>query len=269
MQGKKIHYYYVDEAGDLTIFDRKGRIVVGNEGVSNYFMVGVANIMDPPKANEELERLRTELLNDPYFRGVPSMQKNAQKTALTFHAKNDLQEVRREVFKLLQKIETKVQVVIRRKQVIADIASRSYRYTGKKFDTNSVYDDLIKRLFKNMLHKADENKIYYARRGNKKREGAFYNAIEKAKLNFERKWQISVDKPISIMACYPDESIGLQIIDYYLWALQRLYERREERFFNLLRKNYRLIMDIDDKRNKEYGEWYSDRNPLTIGKIIP
>jgi len=28
-------------------------------------------------------------------------------------------------------------------------------------------------------------------------------------------------------------------------------------------------MDFDDKRNRSYGEWYSDQNPLTRGKIKP
>ncbi len=59
------------------------------------------------------------------------------------------------------------------------------------------------------------------------------------------------------------------MIDYYLWALQRMYERGEARFFELLRPAYRLIMDLDDDRHKPYGEWYSDQNPLTLEKIMP
>ncbi|MEH2178191.1 hypothetical protein [Nostoc sp.] len=34
-----------------------------------------------------------------------------------------------------------------------------------------------------------------------------------------------------------------------------------------LAKKYRLIMDLDDNRNKPYGEWYGDRNPLTLEKL--
>jgi len=68
---------------------------------------------------------------------------------------------------------------------------------------------------------------------------------------------------------YPSEYAGLQVIDYYLWALQRLFERGEDRFFNLVAKDYRLVMDLDDKRNKPYGEWYSDANPLELKKIKP
>ncbi len=49
----------------------------------------------------------------------------------------------------------------------------------------------------------------------------------------------------------------------------RLYERREGRFFDLLRPGFRLIMDMDDARNMEYGEWYTSDNPLTLEKIMP
>jgi hypothetical protein len=65
----------------------------------------------------------------------------------------------------------------------------------------------------------------------------------------------------------PSVSCGLQAIDYFLWALQRFYERDEARHFNFLAGHYRLIMDFDDHRNgKDYGTWYSDQNPLTAYK---
>ena len=59
------------------------------------------------------------------------------------------------------------------------------------------------------------------------------------------------------------------MIDYYLWALQRLYEQGEERFFSLLVEDYRLIMDLDDKRNKPYRQWYTDSYPLRLDKLPP
>jgi hypothetical protein len=70
-----------------------------------------------------------------------------------------------------------------------------------------------------------------------------------------------------IEPAYPSQVVGLQVVDYYLWALQRLYEREEDQFFNPLAQKYRLIMDLDDRRNKLYGEWYSDRSPLTLEKL--
>jgi len=264
----KVHHYFVDEAGDLTLFDKHGRDIVGSEGVSHLFMVGVAHVPDPDQAHQRLEQLRAELLADPYFKNVPSMQPQEMKTVHCFHAKDDLPEVRREVFRLLPQLGVKVQVAIRRKSSLAS-AARMLFQRGQKLRANDVYDDLVKRLFKNLLHKADENRIVFARRGKSARAEALQEAIAHAKANFQKKWEIKSDRPTSIHAAYPSESAGLQVIDYYLWALQRLYGRSEDRFFQLLAGDFKLVMDLDDQRNQRYGEWYSAANPLSPDKIKP
>ena len=61
----------------------------------------------------ELAALRAQLLSDPYFKGVPSMLPEAKKTALFFHAKDDLPEVRREVFKVLERHDFSFYAVVR------------------------------------------------------------------------------------------------------------------------------------------------------------
>lgn len=265
----KNRYYFVDEAGDFTLFNRHGRIIVGNEGVSNFLLVGCAQIPNPSNVKNELDRLREELLSDPYFKDVPSMQPEKKKTALFFHAKDDLPEVRREVFNLIQKYDAKVQVVFRRKRELAEFARKSKKIFGKKLTANDIYDELVKRLFRNLLHKSDSNRIYFARRGKSNRNEALGLAIQNAKRNFELTYRIKSNKPVEIFSAYPQEVAGLQVIDYYLWALQRMLEKREDRFFNMLSKDFRLIMDLDDTRKKQYGEWYSDNNPLTLKKLKP
>lgn len=266
---KKIRNYFVDEAGDTTLYNKKGKVILGNEGVSKCFMVGVAEIKNHNLAKQMLKELREELLADTYFKGVPSMQPERGKTAKYFHAKDDLPEIRMEVFKVLKKLDIKVQMVIRRKEVIAESAKLIFKATGKKINGNDIYDDLVKRLFRNLLHKSDENKIHFARRGKTERTQALQTAIAKAKHNFDIRYSKKSNKPVDIIPAYPYEFIGLQIIDYYLWAIQRLYERKEERFFNYLSDDFRLIMDLDDKRNKPYGEWYSDSNKLSLKKLKP
>jgi hypothetical protein len=265
---QSVYHYFVDEAGDLNLFDRKGRVLLGTAGVSNFFLVGVAYVPDPESARAVLETLRQKLLADPYFKGVPSFQPGQKKTALMFHAKDDLPEVRREVFQVLPQLNVKVQVAIRRKAVLAHEAQTLFRY-GRKLHPYDVYDSLIARLFRNLLHKADENRIVFAYRGKAAQKEALTQAILKAKQNFAARWGKFYDKPTTITSGFPSEHTGLQIVDYYLWALQRLYEVGEERFFASVARDYRLIMDIDDTRRKPYGEWYSDSNPLTLEKIQP
>ena len=230
-------------------------------------MVGVARIPDPVMVDQALAELRTNLLADPRFKNIPSMQPLARKTALFFHAKDDWCDVRNEVFKLLPKFGSKITVAIRRKMEIAPYSQQLYNSFGTKLNVNEIYDDLIKRLFKNLLHKANENHIVFARRGKGTREAALTDAIARARKNFESQWGISTKSLIKIVPAYPHEFGGLQVIDYYLWALQRLYERNQDEFFNSLVRDYRLIMELDDQRNKEYGEWYKDSNPLSLGVI--
>lgn len=259
--------YFVDEAGDLAFFDKKKRIIVGNEGCSNFFMVGMAEIPSLEIVEEKLSQLRGELLSDAYFRGVPSMQPEARKTAICFHAKDDLPEVRREVFKLLQTIEAKVIVAVRRKRIMAEQFETAFRKSGQKFNENDIYDDLISRIFKGKLHKADACFVTFARRGKSDRREALFQALEKAKRSFESQWGEKQHPPLTIDSVYPSEIAGLQVIDYYLWAVQRMFEREEDRYFQLLAPRFKLIMDLDDTRNKLYGEWYNERNVCRVEKI--
>ena len=262
-------HFYVDEAGDLTLMGRRGKSLLGTEGVSRCFMVGVAHIVDPAAVGRELEELRQALLRDPYLEGIPSMQPEAGKTALCFHAKDDCTEVRMAVFKLLARHDIKVQVGVRRKTELLS-AARQAQAAGVRIDPNTVYDNIVKTIFKRTLHTADENVICFARRGKSDRQEALAHAIRRSKANFVRDTGIETNCPTRIIPSVPSAEAGLQVIDYFLWAVQRLYERGEDRYFNFLAPRYRLIMDFDDKRSgKSYGTWYSDQNPLTKEKMMP
>ncbi len=231
-------------------------------------MLAAVQIPDLNTTHTKLEELRSALLSDPYFKDVPSMQPEAGKTGRFFHAKDDLPEVRREVFRLLPTFGAKVHVAIRRKEVL--VAQARFAHSrGSKLKSEDIYDDLVKRLFKNLLHKADINQIYFARRGKAERREALEGAILKAKRNFNERWGTLHDRPTRLTAANPWEHAGLQVADYFLWAVQRLFERGEDRFFASIAPSYRIIMDIDDDRHKPYGEWYSDSNPLRLEKIKP
>lgn len=259
-----IKHFFVDEAGDLTLFDKRGKTIIGQHGVSSTFMVGVCSLEDPDSAEQQLEGLRATLLMDPYFRGIPSMKPEARKTALVFHAKDDIPEVRREVFRLIADLKPKMIVAIRRKHELAREARDRLRMTGQRFSADDVYDNLVKKCFTNLLHKAEENRIVFARRGKSDREAALHDALAHAKRTFNRRQGSNHDRPTSVVSSVPSNHPGLQIADYLLWAIQRLYEREESRFFDAMAPHYRLIMDLDDRRSNGYGEWYNDKKPLSL-----
>ena len=56
-------------------------------------------------------------------------------------------------------------------------------------------------------------------------------------------------------------------VDYFLWALQRAYERGEPRYIEYVWQRVSLVHDIDDTREKPYGEYYSKIRPMDIEAI--
>jgi len=137
-----------------------------------------------------------------------------------------------------------------------------------KVSENDIYDDLLKRLHRDRLHLGEANELVIAKRGTKTRTAAIATAVERARLNFARKWGDRQFPPTKILSSEPSRSAGLQVIDYFLWALQRMFERKEDRYFAPHASKYRLIMDIDDQRRNAYGEWYLEGNPITLEKLV-
>jgi hypothetical protein len=119
-------------------------------------------------------------------------------------------------------------------------------------------------LFRERLHKHDGYKIYFAKRGSSDRTEALRKSLEAARAGFYQKWGIVGTAPIEIVPAISSEVVCLQIADYCLWALQRFYERGEDRFLNLIAAKVGLIHDVDDKRKSGAGAYYTRSNPLTL-----
>lgn len=258
-------HYFVDEAGDGTLFNRRKQVVVGCEGCSSHFILGVLEVVEPKALHDAaLEALRADLLADPYLAKIPSMQPLRKKTALAFHAKDDCPEVRREVYRLLLQFDLQFFAVVRDKAVIVQKVQDHNKTTPTyRYHPNQLYDRCVSRLFKERLHKEASYMIQFSRRGNRTRTDALQHAIQQARNNLRRSWEIEATSPIEIMAAKPAEAGGLQAVDYFLWALQRV----EARYWEYLAEKVSLVHDVDDTRVNEYGVYYTKRNPLTKGSL--
>ena len=72
---------------------------------------------------------------------------------------------------------------------------------------------------------------------------------------------------LNIAVATPKEHAGLQAVDYFIWALQRLYERGEDQYLVYLWKAFGFIYDIDDTRKTDYGVYYTQNRPLTAAAL--
>lgn len=71
---------------------------------------------------------------------------------------------------------------------------------------------------------------------------------------------------------YPTKDPLLNLADYFCWTIQRVFEKGEIRYYNFLKEQVKLVIDLYD--NNKYDNWknYYDnkKNPLTDeNKISP
>jgi len=209
-------YCFVDEAGDPTLFDAKGRELPGQEGCSKFFIIGALEVADPVGLATAMGDLRSRLLADPYFRHVPSMQPERKKTALAFHAKDDVPEVRREVYGLLLQHDLKFFAVVRDKaKVMEYVRQRNRNDVRYRYNPNELYDTLVSRLFKNRLHLTPEVEVCFASRGKSDRSAALRQALEKARTGFATQWERDVPASIHARESTPEKEAALQAADYF------------------------------------------------------
>jgi hypothetical protein len=250
-------YYFVDESGDATFYDKKGKLIVGCEGCSPILILGLIRTQNPSELRKALAELRQSLINDEYYHEIPSFKK----TVRSFHAKDDVPEIRKQVYDLLADLDFKAEFVVARK--------KEGIFKGKhKKKENLFYFDLVSKLFENKLHKNKQNIIYFSKKDNKTRQMHFENAIETARIGFETKWKTQIDNQINILVQTPTDETCLQIIDYMNWAVYRAFINSEMRYFKKIEKKVSLLLDIYDS-DKYPASYYTRKNPFHCDKITP
>ena len=259
-------HYFLDEAGDATLYDAKGRNIIGTEGCSRFTILGLLEVADPVALADEMSNLRRTLLADPYFKGVASFQPEQRKTALFFHAKDGLPEVRREVYMLLMRHEVRFFAVVQDKiELLNYVRERNTQEPSFRYHPNQAYDYQAKCLFGGRLHKKDVYHIHFARRGKSDRTEAFREALEE-----QRRWYIerfAIADSASVLRVSAHNSwdvVGLQAVDYFLWALQRFYEKGDSRYLEFVWPRCALINDRHITGRGGSGTYFTRKKPSSL-----
>lgn len=262
-------HYFIDEAGDASLFDARGHNLIGTDGCSRFSMLGLLDVKYPEALAENIADLRTNLVADPYFKDIPSMQVQQRKTALFFHAKDDIPEVRREVYSLLMRHDIRFHAVVQDKQeVLKYVKVQNDDDDSFRYHPNQSYDYQVKCLLNGKLHKKDLYDIHFSRRGKSDRTEALLEALER-----QRKWYLQEFKieptacVLNVSAHYPWNMAGLQAVDYFLWALQRFYERGESRYLEFVWTKCAVINDRHIPGRNNSGTFYTQKKPPSLAAL--
>jgi hypothetical protein len=122
------------------------------------------------------------------------------------------------------------------------------------------------------LELGDKLVLNIARRGSSTRHTTLTMALDKATRRFATKnpgKQIETKVVFNIQS--PIEEPLLNVADYFCWAIQRVFERGEIRFYEFLIDKISLVIDLYDREKWEGSRnYYTKNNPLTAqNKISP
>ncbi len=286
-----VQQLFVDEAGTPTLFHESGKVIVDTFGCSRFFILGKLEVENPAALASKLTALRQQMLADPMFAGTESFKPERKKTAVAFHAKDDLPEVRFRVFDLLRQCGDQLRfyaVVCDKFKLHEAEAAKRAAQPGYRFNENSVYDFLMRELFGKFHRLADSYEVCVARRGNSTRNDAIKTALTHAEGDFEKKFGFRRSNPDAwtITVQPSKDNPCLQAVDYFLWALQRFYEVkwnaatkqpqldsktelviREDRFLNAVWPQVGEVHDLHF--GPAHGTFFTSPNPLKLTERFP
>lgn len=262
-----IEHRFVDELGDTTFYGSGKQIILGTEGVSLTFGMGIVRIDRPlNEVRAEIVALQKQVEGDPLLNVIPSVVKRAQRGGFFFHACKDMPEVRTAFLRYLRELPCEAEVVIARK--IPSLFALKHHGRDDEF-----YADILSHLIKGRLKRPQRLVLNIAARGSSTRAKVLDEALAKATGRAEKRWAADALKGEVVFNIQtPSREPLLNVADYLGWAVQRVFEKGETRFYDYLREKIRLVVDLYDSENYADNRNYYDhkRNPLTAqNKIGP
>lgn len=262
---EKIHRF-LDESGDPNFFG-KGRVpILGKDGVSLCFGLGMVKFSGAiAAAREELRQLCRSVERDEYLNSIPSVAKRMRAGGFYFHAKDDVPEVRERLFKWIRGADCSLEMVMGRK--IPELFVRKHHGKDSEF-----YADLLSHLLKTKLKMGQRQVITIAERGKTTRHHVLELALAKARERFaKKKDSAEISSEVVFNVQTPRTEPLLCVPDYLAWAVQRVFERGETRHYDYMREKVSLVVDLYDSKNYEGSRnYYTPRRPLTAeNKVGP
>ena len=253
------YHRFLDEMGDTTFWGKGRQLILGQEGVSHSFGLGIVKFNRPIKEIcEEVQALQTEIEADPLFNTLPSVQKRIKQGGFFFHACKDTPDVRAVFMRYIRQLDCQVEAVVARK--IPALFEKNHHDREDEF-----YADLLSHLIKHRLKRPGKLVLNIAARGSATRDKSLNHALELALQRAEKRWQNeTMHAKVVFNVQTPLTEPLLNIADYLCWTIQRVFERGETRYYDYLQERIRLVVDLYDFDNYAGSKnYYNHKRPLT------
>lgn len=234
-----LYHRFLDEAGDTTFYGKGKTPIIGTDGVSRLFILGMLTINESiHEVREKIVKLQSIIASDPYLIDVPSIQKKKTKMGYFLHAKDDVPEVKKMGFELIKSINCHFDAVVGRKD---------YQIYEKKHNGNQseFYADILSHLLHPNMHVFDKLVLNIAHRSRCTTHSNLEKGLQKATAIAKNKYPDTGNScEIVFNVQKPTTEPIINIADYFLWALQRKIERGEKRYADYLDKQINSVIHL-------------------------
>lgn len=258
---------FIDEVGDTTFYGKGKQLILGSGGVSLVFGMVITKFGGSLAGiREQIVALQNQVSHDPLLNTIPSVSKRINRGGFFFHASKDSDDVRAIFLRYLRNLNCEAEIVIARKKPSLFIN----KHNG---NDDEFYADALSHLIKGRLKQPRHMVFNIAERGSSTRSKILETALSKAIGRAKKRWgETELQSTIVFNVQSPSSEPLLAVPDYLGWAVQRVFERGQVRYYDYLREKIRLVIDLYDSEKYEGNRNYYDhqRNPLTAkNKIGP
>lgn len=253
------YHRFLDETGDTTFYGKGRKVIIGRQGVSLSFGLGVVRIDRPLEdVRREVRGLQAQVEADSLLNTIPSVQKRIASGGFFFHACKDSPDVRTVLLHYLRDLPCEAEVVVARK--IPALFEKQHHARAEEF-----YADLLAHLIKNRPKRPGTLVLNVAERGSSTREKVLTEALRLARERAAKKWGGgNLQARVVFNVQNPRTEPLLTVSDYLCWAVQRVFEQGEVRHYNYLAVKIRLVVDLYDREKYDGSRnYYDKKNPLT------
>jgi len=243
----KVNYIFVDESGKPEVYSTKGENLVKKGVASKYLILAAIRSTNHLLLQQQINEFKSKLLRDESLVKIFSPAYVLD----SFHAKFDYPKVKERFYRFINLLDVKIDVLV---------VEKLKCYETLKRNPGRLYGIMAGELLKNLCHQAEDTEVIFSRKDSKLRiRQELEFEVERIRLTYLKNHpNIKTNIKINYQHNPHYTHAGLQVADYIAYAIFQVFERKNYRWYDLVKNKIGKIHDI---LNKKY---YTRSNPLEL-----
>jgi len=239
------NYIFIDESGKPEVFSARGINLVEKNQASKFLVITAIRSNDQLDLQRKITAFRSELLNDSELTKIFS----SAYTLDAFHANRDYPQVMEKFYGFICTLDIKIDVMA---------VEKLKCFAPLQQNPGKMYGVMAGQLLKNICHQSNNTEVIFSRKDSKlKLQKELEAEVEKVRLDYLQDHpRLDVKYSLSYFHNPHYTHGGLQIADYISYAVFKVFEHSDRKWYELIKNKIGKIQDICNKK------YFTRSNPL-------